>query len=370
MLLSPLTSCRSALRGSLIACSVIAAVSLPSFGQIVIPTVTVGNPGNGPDPSTGALYGSVAYTYNISTFEVTNAEYAEFLNAVAWEDTHSLYNSNMAGAFGGINRFGPIGAFVYTTISGRENYPVTYVSFWDAARYANWLHNGQPTGAQDHSTTESGAYTLNGVTNPLDAPTRNTGWRWAVTSEDEWYKAAYHQPASQGGDVDDYWLFPISSNTITTAQANYGAVVNDITPVGSYAPNFYGTFDMGGNLWEWNEAIIGPPIGSSRGLRGGAFTQFGDLTLRASSRYSFEPQNEVGSVGFRVTQAYVPCAADYNGTPDAGDILDFLDFITDFADCDGQSVPCGQFGNPDINGDTVVDILDLLEFLDAFSEGC
>lgn len=350
--------------------AIMAATSLPAFGQLVIPTVTVGNPGNSNDPSTAMLYGAVAYTYRIGTFEVTNAQYAEFLNAVAWEDTHGLYNSEMAGTYGGIDRLGPIGAFVYTTINGRENHPVNFVSFWDAARFANWLHNGQPFGFQDESTTENGAYTLNGVTNPLDAVPRNSGWRWAVTSENEWHKAAYHQPASQGGDVDDYWLFPTSSNTITTAQANYGSVVNDITPVGSYATNFYGTFDMGGNVWEWNEAIFGPSIGSSRGLRGGAFTEFGDLTLRSTNRYSFNPQNEAGSVGFRVSQAYVPCPADYNGTPDAGDILDFLDFITDFANCDGQAVPCGQFGNPDINGDTVVDILDLLEFLNAFSEGC
>ena len=36
--------------------------------------------------------------------------------------------------------------------------PVNYVSFWDAARFANWLHNGQPTGAQGAGTTEDGAY--------------------------------------------------------------------------------------------------------------------------------------------------------------------------------------------------------------------
>ncbi len=38
--------------------------------------------------------------------------------------------------------------------------PVNFVSFWDGLRFANWLHNGQPTGAQGNSTTEDGAYTL------------------------------------------------------------------------------------------------------------------------------------------------------------------------------------------------------------------
>ena len=50
---------------------------------ITIPTVLVGNPGNGNDPLTGSLYGGVADAYRIGTTEVTNAQYVEFLNAKA-----------------------------------------------------------------------------------------------------------------------------------------------------------------------------------------------------------------------------------------------------------------------------------------------
>lgn len=64
------------------------------------------------------------------------------------------------------------------------------------------------------------------------------------------------------------------------------------------------------------------------------------------------------------------CPADYNGSPDAGDIIDFLDFMDDFGSCTNLPAPCGQFGNPDINGDTIVDIVDFLDFIDAFSRGC
>jgi hypothetical protein len=69
-------------------------------------------------------------------------------------------------------------------------------------------------------------------------------------------------------------------------------------------------------------------------------------------------------------QVIVPCIADYNGSGDAGDILDFLDFVADFDTCSGQTSPCGQFGDPDLNGDGVIDILDLLDFLQAFDQGC
>ncbi len=71
-----------------------------------------------------------------------------------------------------------------------------------------------------------------------------------------------------------------------------------------------------------------------------------------------------------VTGLSLGCVGDYNGFGDAGDILDFLDFFQDFGTCDQQPAPCGSLGNPDVNGDTSIDILDFLDFLDAFGQGC
>jgi len=283
----------------------VGGLAASSAMAVVIPTVPIGNPGNAAD-STG--FGSVAYTYNIGSTEVTNAQYAEFLNNVAYDDTNSLYNANMAGSFGGITRSGFIGAFTYATVPGRANNPVNFVSFWDSTRFANWLHNGQPTGAQNNTTTEDGAYTLTPGGISANTVSRNAGWQWAITSEDEWYKAAYHQPASQGGDADDYWLYPTSSNSITTAQANYDNFIGgNTTPVGSYAANFYGTFDMGGNLYEWNEdTIFAPPV---RGpLVGGAFDNIAGW-LTPANAYTPPPFTEREQVGFRVVAIPAPSAA-------------------------------------------------------------
>jgi formylglycine-generating enzyme required for sulfatase activity len=261
--------------------------------SITIPTVPVGNLGNAADPLTGNQFGSVAYAYTIGATEVTNAQYAAFLNAKAASDPFNLYNASMAGTLGGITRSGSAGSYTYSTIAGRANNPVNFVSFWDATRFANWLHNGQGNG-----DTETGAYTLGGVANPVNASvTRNAGWQWAVTSEDEWYKAAYHQPASQGGDSDNYWFYPTQSNAMpTAAQANFGSGSNNTRPVGSYAPNFYGAFDMGGNVWEWTESIID---GSNRRLRGGGFGSSG-ISMQAETRLNAIPTSESGISGFRV----------------------------------------------------------------------
>lgn len=65
-----------------------------------------------------------------------------------------------------------------------------------------------------------------------------------------------------------------------------------------------------------------------------------------------------------------PCAADYDHAGGGGDILDLLTFFDDYSECENAAAPCGAFGNADVNGDTVVDILDFLAFLAAAEEGC
>ncbi len=65
----------------------------------------------------------------------------------------------------------------------------------------------------------------------------------------------------------------------------------------------------------------------------------------------------------------VSCPSDVNADF-LVDILDFLDFIDDFATCEQQPAPCGNTVNADFNGDTFVDILDFLDFFDAFGSGC
>ena len=90
-------------------------------------------------------------------------KYCELLNAAAKTDTYGLYNTSMGSTYGGIDRSGSPGSYTYTAKGGDPNWdrrPVNYVSWYDCLRFVNWLHNGQPAGAQDGDTTEDGAYDM------------------------------------------------------------------------------------------------------------------------------------------------------------------------------------------------------------------
>ena len=71
----------------------------PAASAVTIDWVSIGNPGNAAD-NTG--YGAVGYAYSIDKYEVTNAQYAEFLNVKAASDPLGLYNTSMGSGFGGI----------------------------------------------------------------------------------------------------------------------------------------------------------------------------------------------------------------------------------------------------------------------------
>ncbi len=301
---------------------VLLGLGIAAQAAITIDTVGVSDAGNAPDTRyTTSGHGAVDYNYNVGKYEVTAAQYTEFLNAVAKSDTYSLYHTNMWGVSYacGIQRSGSPGSYSYGVAADLANRPVNWVSYWDCCRFANWLGNGQRTGFQDASTTERGAYTLDGY-NGTDGRTiqRNAGWKWAVTSEDEWYKAAYYKG---GGTNAGYWDYATQSYAIpgrdmadaSGNNANYhtssgGYLIGSPyyrTEVGEFqnSDSAYGTFDQGGNIMEWNEEIVYQDVNvACRGLRGGCFSYTGYLL--ASWRYNtygdYRPTHESEYFGFRI----------------------------------------------------------------------
>jgi formylglycine-generating enzyme len=311
---SPLRSSRCALAAAVMA-SLLAATA--SADSVWLDKARIVDEGNAAD-TTG--YGEVDYTYNIGKYEVTAGQYTVFLNAVAANDTYSLYNTNMANTStgSGISRSGSAGSYTYLVNSSFINRPVNYVSFWSAARFANWLENGQ----QGAGTTEYGTYSLGGVTNPTNSSvTRNAGHAFAVTNENEWYKAAYYDPNKNGTGNGGYWLYPTQSNNApgqdladtlgnnanySTAPFTYPIDGTNVTTLAREFENSdsaYGTFDQAGNVAEWNESITG----SNRGIRGGGYDQNYPYLVNYN-RYNSPANVGLSDIGFRITELPEPAS--------------------------------------------------------------
>ena len=274
--------------------------------------VTVGDAGNAAD-STG--YGAVAYEYQIGKYDVTIGQYVAFLNAVAQSDPYSLYNSNMAtnGTIKGISRAGSSGSYTYSVI-GSANKPITYVSWFDAARFANWMQNGQGNGS-----TETGAYTLVSGQTSGTAPAKNPGAQFFIPTENEWYKAAYYDSTINSG-AGGYWKYATRSNSdpgnviggganqanyytssgySVTQSTGYDPNQNYLTDVGVFtnSASHYGTFDQTGNVWQWNDSD--GSAGSSRVLRGGGWDS-GAPDLWSSNRRTVVTSDENRYFGIRL----------------------------------------------------------------------
>ena len=303
----------------------LAALACLPFGSIAsaeaIQWVTVGDPNNAADTTNR---GAVSDSFQIMKYEFTNQQYTNFLNSVdaGGINPNSVYNVDMGNDIrGGISfTSGAASGSKYAVKSNMGDKPVNYVSWFDAARVSNWLMNG----AGSSSDTEDGAYTLVGGQATGIAPAVNNGATFYIPTEDQWYKAAYYK----GGDTNaGYWDYATRSDTAPTKVnativgtgtsggvspvtsgnfANYGdqAGWNDrngnVTTVGTNGvSSAYGAFDMNGNITEWND-LTGSVAGSRRGLRGGYWGSFNEVSLRSSFNQDTAASDESDVYGFRL----------------------------------------------------------------------
>ncbi|HUG26027.1 formylglycine-generating enzyme family protein [Piscinibacter sp.] len=278
------------------------AVTVPRPSPAMAPEwKRIDHAGNVSDVKTGR--GCVPYAYEISRTEITNAEYADFLNAVAADhDRSGLYVDDMGtGVAGGLIRLDRNGRHVYEPKPGFDHRPVTYLSWFSLARYANWLHYGRPSGSQVIGVTEGdrqrGAYDTSafashrrdgsGVGISRHTFSRNERAKYFIPSDDEWYKAAYHDPDRPGWRK--YWNYPTRSDVAPSNTRSQGANFQRetlgegpphyVSEAGAYrGSSYYGVHDLGGNVWEWLEDWRSLGGGTcwrcdipTKGLRGGSF---------------------------------------------------------------------------------------------------
>ena len=331
-----------------------AAQPLPA--QVTFDWATVGNPGNAPDTlvmtkgpaadfTTG--YGSVGYTYQISKYDVTNAQYVQFLNTVDPTGSNSLrvYNSKMGDVnanpaglayTGGIDRdVAATSGSKYSVKSGQENYPAIWINWASGARFVNWLANGQGSGSTESGVYDMSVFTGNSFATP---PARANGATVFLPSEDEYYKAAYYDPTKSG--TGGYWQYGTQSNTAPSSVAPAGTVnsanigagtdgqsggtlattmattgstfstsVNYLTNVGVYtsAKSYYGLSDVEGLVYNWTEGTR-ESFGNQLPIARGGSWRYNEGASGAAYRNVYSGANATSYAwyGFRV--ASLPAA--------------------------------------------------------------
>jgi len=174
-----------------------------------------------------------------------------------------------------------------------DNLPVEQVSWFDAVRYCN---------ARSQREGLIPAYTIHGdeVTwNQEVAEPGAAGYR--LPTEAEW------EYACRAGTTTAYCF----GDRITPDDANYNS--SGTKPVGSFAPNSWGIYDMHGNVWEWcwdwygsypKEAQTdptGPLSKMHHGDRGGGWSD-GGRSLRSSNRGFYYPSGRLKRIGFRLAR--------------------------------------------------------------------
>lgn len=306
----------------------VASLAANAFG-VPISYNFVGNPGNtGNAASNPAGRGAVSDVFKMATTETTNAQYVAFLNSVDPNGTNPnlIYSASMgSNVNGGILR--NTGAAVgsrYSVKTGAPagapagtsygSMPVNFVTWFSAARFVNWLHNG----ATGTSSMETGAYTLsNRTTGAIVA--RNPGARVFLPSANEWYKAAFYNGSS-------YTTYATNSNSAPTATVtnrngantgNFNSVTVMPVNVGSYvnSASAYGMYDMFGNVGEMTDTA---GTGSNFVSVGGGYGALA-TAWNATAAQSFRLSDAANvSNGFRVAAVPEPGTIALAGVGIAG----------------------------------------------------
>jgi len=254
-----------------------------------------------------------------------------FSEGEPWElPIHSVYVSSFyldkfevtKGLWDAVKTWGETNGYSFENAgSGKApNHPVQTINWYDMVKWCNARSEKEgrvPAYYLDSSLAQ--VYKSGRV-----APSVNWNAGYRLPTDAEWEKA------SRGGASGH--RFPWSNtDTITHSQANYfsdSSFAFDVSstrgfnpafedgqmpytsPVGSFAPNGYGLYDMAGNVWEWcwdwagsytsdpQTDPRGPTGGDTRVGRGGNWNYYA-VHCRSSYRYGNSPDYTATNIGFR-----------------------------------------------------------------------
>ncbi|MCX5634740.1 MAG: SUMF1/EgtB/PvdO family nonheme iron enzyme [Planctomycetota bacterium] len=231
--------------------------------------------------------------YRMGTYEISNAQWTKF-----------------KAAYGAVTG-SPSSAYDYYSYYTGTNIPTNCTSWYEAAQFVNYLNTStyhpaayKFTGTQGTSDYTLGVWQSGDVGYSASNPYRNSNAYYFLPTENEWVKAAYwngtglqtYANASAGDLVG-------GGHSPDPARWNYYPSVGyEPWNVTSGSQELNGTYNMMGNVWEWNETLIG----EHRGLRGGTYGSY-DNSLASSYRNHYDPDGEdYYGFGFRVASVPEP----------------------------------------------------------------
>ena len=252
------------------------SVKQQEFVRINGGTFTMGSPASEPERARDEVQHKVTVSsFYMGRYEVTQKEYEEVMGT-------------NPGAYKG------------------DNLPVENVSWFDAVEYCN--QRSQREGL-------SPAYTITGSGNSRTVTWNRNANGYRLPTEAEWEYACRAGTTTAFNTGDD----------ITTGEANYNDDPYDYgmlgppvgtgrtAPVGSFAANPWGLYDMHGNVLEWcwdwygdyargrQTDPTGAASGANRVHRGGSAGSSKWL-LRSAFRTSFDPDWSLNGIGFRLVR--------------------------------------------------------------------
>jgi hypothetical protein len=234
--------------------------------------VMIGNPGNPPDANPNPA-GAVPYEYRIGKYEISE---------------HVIDKANALGGLG------------ITKDTRGPDKPATSVSWYEAARFVNWL-NTSTGSVPAYKFDASGNFQLWAPSDPgYDAANlyRNKLARYFLPSINEWHKAAYYD-----GLAGAYYDYPTGSDSVDAVFYD-GASNSDpnvITNVGLLGP--YGSAGQGGNVDEWNETAfdrVNNIRDEHRSVVGGSWDSFANVLKAEHTGGGVTPTFDGNHFGFRV----------------------------------------------------------------------
>jgi formylglycine-generating enzyme required for sulfatase activity len=214
-----------------------------------------------------------------------------------WETRKQDYEAYAKSA-SGVNRSWEKEKYNGQKISFAPDHPVVATSWDDAKAFCVWLTEKErreerlPAGASYRLPTDlewSAAVGLpheTGAT-PEARPIKINKYPWGPEFPPREGAGNFADITSSAAFGSDWEFIPGYRDGFATT-----------SPVGSFAPNKYGLFDLAGNVWEWCEDFYNGSSGD-RVLRGGSWHTGGSVLLLSSFRKFYTPDYRVSNVGFR-----------------------------------------------------------------------